>query len=332
MALGIVNTGLIALVGVIAIFRWRHLRWFPVYALTIAAFAAITILLPWIYTHELSIIRRTAGELLCLLAVVEVMRKEADGEPWWALPALLGLVVVPFLPLPLEVRYYLPQDIFALGLALELPQAINKKSAPLLGWSVIGAATLVSDILKISIPTATEWNVLIFLDPLWFTAMGSIMLVGALWPEVDRYLVPLAGAVRDGWRRLDHALSRQPATAGNLNGGTPGSGVIRQFPLAGTGADTGIRAAGRGNVDAALEEIIDRLDALEASLETAAMLSVRLNKTFLSPADLASYLGVSEETARRFVDTHDISRIQLTDNLDEWVVFRADVDNELGDA
>jgi len=332
VALGIVNTGLIALVGVIAIFRWRHLRWFPVYALTIAAFAAITILLPWIYTHELSIIRRTAGELLCLLAVVEVMRKEADGEPWWALPALLGLVVVPFLPLPLEVRYYLPQDIFALGLALELPQAINKKSAPLLGWSVIGAATLVSDILKISIPTATEWNVLIFLDPLWFTAMGSIMLVGALWPEVDRYLVPLAGAVRDGWRRLDYALSRQPATAGNLNGGTTGGAVIRQFPLAGTGADTGIRAAGRGNVDAALEEIIDRLDALEASLETAAMLSVRLNKTFLSPADLASYLGVSEETARRFVDTHDISRIQLTDNLDEWVVFRADVDNELGDA
>ena len=332
MALGIVNTGLIALVGVIAIFRWRHLRWFPVYALTIAAFAAITIMLPWIYTHELSIIRRTAGELLCLLAVVEVMRKEAGGEPWWALPALLALVVVPFLPLPLTVRYYFPQAIFALGLTLELPQAIKRKSAPLLGWSVIGAATLVSDILKITVSTRVVWDVLRFLDPLWFTAMGSIMLAGALWPEVERYLIPVARVVKGSWRRLDYALSRQTAAAGNPDGSIPGGAVVRPFPMAGTGADVGFRPSGRGNVDAALEEIIDRLDALEAALETAAMLSVRLQKTFLSPADLASYLGVSEETARRFVGTHDISRIQLTDNPEEWVVFRADVDDELGDA
>ena len=102
--------------------------------------------------------------------------------------------------------------------------------------------------------------------------------------------------------------------------------------MAASRATTVIEPPGRGNIDTALEEIIDRLDALEAAVETAAMLSARLKKTFLSPADLASYLGVSEETARRFVDMHGISRVQLTDNPDEWVIFRADVDDELGEA
>jgi hypothetical protein len=79
-----------------------------------------------------------------------------------------------------------------------------------------------------------------------------------------------------------------------------------------------------------LTEILDRFDSMEAAIESAAAISASASKTFLSPADVASYLGVTEDVARQFVERYGIDKIQLTDDPSVWVVFRADIDDALG--
>jgi len=88
--------------------------------------------------------------------------------------------------------------------------------------------------------------------------------------------------------------------------------------------------AGGEDVESVLEQIVYDLDTVKDTLKKVAALSFMMRKTFLSPGDLALYLGVSEATARIFVERHKIDRIQLTGNPDEWVIFRADVDSKLG--
>ncbi len=329
MVLYALNTIFIASIGIIALFRWRHLRWFPVYALTISALFTLNFLFPWFYTHELSLIRRNIGELLCLLAYVEVMRKEVGHEPWWAVFALLGLVIIPFFPLPLLLLYYLPQSIFNLGQALEMPNAIKKNSALILAWSISGSTYFVSDILKMTVSSRQIWDVLIFLDPFFFTAMCSVMLVGQFWPEVAKVWAMLSRSIMK--RRLDGLLARgRIPGAVELEEPASASTVVRSFPVTATRLGSMNEPAGGEDVESVLEQIVYDLDTVKDTLKKVAALSFMMRKTFLSPGDLALYLGVSEATARIFVERHKIDRIQLTGNPDEWVIFRADVDSKLG--
>ena len=330
MVIGIINTILLAVVGVIAIFRWKHLRWFPVYALTIASFALTAILFPWFYTHELSLIRRNIGELLCLLAYVEVMRKEVGHEPWWAIFALTGLVVFPFLPLPVIALFYLPQSIFNLGQASEMPNAIKKKSAAILAWSISGSTTFVSDILKMTVRNRSVWDLLVFLDPFFFTAMCSIMLVGQLWPEVEKVWEVLSRAV-GGRRRKGLPVHGSVIKAVKAEEALPEACVVRPFPIEKMQIGSPEGSATKIVMNDVLAKIESGFDAIKDSLTTVASLSFRMKKEFLSPGDLALYLGVSEETARVFVERNKIDKIQLTDNPNEWVILRADVDNILED-
>ena len=330
MALYILNSIFIASIGIIALFRWRHLRWFPVYALTISILPLFNLIFPWLYTHELSLIRINIGELLCLLAYVEVMRKEVGHEPWWAIFALLALVVVPFFPLPLVLLYYLPMSIFNLGQALEMPNAIKKKSALILAWSISGSSYFVSDILKMTVSSRQIWDVLIFLDPFFFTAMCSVMLVGQLWPEVEKVWGFLSRAV-GGWRREGLAASAKVDAAVVSEGALPEEGAVMPFPIEKMQIGSLEGPADRIEMEDVLEKIDAGFDTLKDSLKKVAALSFRMKKVFISSSDLALYLGVSEAAARQFVERNEIDKIQISDDSEEWVVLRADIDDILED-
>ena len=98
VVIGWLNTVLIGALGLAVLFsrRWRHLKWFPVYALSICLLAVVYKL--WLFTADFSLATRLIGELLCLAAVAEALRKDANKQPTWLWFALAGLTVVPFLP------------------------------------------------------------------------------------------------------------------------------------------------------------------------------------------------------------------------------------------
>jgi hypothetical protein len=323
------NTALPGVMGAAVLLtrRWRHLRWFPIYALLV--FLMNVVYLTWLYNYPFYWIKHLSGELLALGVVVEVLRKEANKRPLWPWLALASLASVYFLPIDGGLKFYLPQEIFAIGLALELPTALRIRSAPLLAWAVIGSATVVSDLIKFLSPWEKIHEIMRMLDPIFFTIFGLILLCGIFWPELSA-LGRRVAAASAGLRAGPQPVEPLEETAGTRR---EDGGNIAMFPLKSSTptdnydmvVDTEI------SKDRKLELISKKLDALDAAVETAAMLSLSLKKPFLSPQDLSLYLGADVDTAKRFVEKHGITKIHLTDNKDEWVVFRADVDSALGE-
>jgi len=314
---GWVNTALLGVFGLSVLLtrRWRHLRWLPVYFLVVFSLAVVYKL--WLYNSDFYFLKLMVSELLSLGVAVEILRKEAGKRPLWPWLALLCLVILPFAPIHPFMRYFLPFEVFALGLALEIPTALRIRSAPLLAWSLLGAATLVSDLIKYFRPWEEVYRILVFLDPWWFMGFSLILLAGLFWPELERswrWLLRLRPQPRP---RLVRAAEPVSAEGGNItsfprNDSAPERSMVRPEP-------------------ATLEVISDKLDAISAAFEASSMLPRDFNKPFLSPRDLAVYLGTDEETARKFVERKSIDKVQLTDDPEEWVVFRADVDSALGD-
>jgi hypothetical protein len=341
VAHGWINTVLLLLVGLFVLLtgRWKHLKWFPVYALAVSGLTFFQLLcaysldfsqILWINVVDFFHTKRLVGELLCLGAVVEVIRKEARKQPFWPWFALLGLVIIPFLPIDPFAKYYLPYDIFALGLALEMGTALIVKSAPLLAWSVIGAATVVSDSLKFLIPWPEVSAVLVFLDPWFFTAMCGILLGGLFWEEIEKYILPVTQAFTNKlWQPVfvDAADKRRIGPADAKSVATPEYELKARIGV-GNGEEKGKYEAS-DKWDSSIEEILMRLEALEDIVRYTVEASPKVRKMFLSPVDLAIYLGTTEELARRFVEEHNLSKIPLSDKPDEWLVFRAEVEDAL---
>ncbi|HUX07272.1 MAG TPA: hypothetical protein VMX35_08160 [Acidobacteriota bacterium] len=327
------NTALLGLLGaaVLATRRWRHLRWFPFYALVIFFLSVVYLL--WQYTPEFSLMKRLVGELLALGVVVEVLRKEADRRPKWPWLALISLTLVPFLPLDPYTRYYLPQEIFAIGLALELPTALRSRSAPLLAWSVIGIATITSDSIKLMSPSLEVLQILRMLDPLVFTVFIGILVTGFFLPEIARLAKSLqrfALGRKQKLPKLPFANELAPARSHAAE-----SEWVVAFPDQRNSLVTAripVTTEPSPGCGLPMESLSRKLEALALAIETSSRISLSLKKPFLSPQDLALYLGVEEATARKFVELRELVKIQLTDAPGEWVVFRADVDEKLGDS
>ena len=319
------NTILLGGLGVFALAtrRWKHLKWFPVYAFIVTLLAIVK--LPWFNTHEVSIANRLMGELLCLGAVAEALRKDAKKQPHWLWFALLGLTVVPFLPLNRYLLYYLPQEIFAVGLAMELPTALKTRRSPLLGWAIIGAATLTSDILKLTIAIEEIVLIIRFLDPWFFTVMVVVMFGSLFQPEIERWILPAfkkIKALADRPIALPQPAVREPSA--KKTSAAKKSAVV--IPLASRAKEK----ADNRELYPPWSEIEERLEAIEELIRSMAaeQITVRkIRRMMLSPTDLAIYLGTTEELARKFVDEHGISKLQLSKAPDEWLVFRADVDD-----
>ncbi len=326
------NTALLGLLGVAVLVsrRWRHIRWFPFYALVILLLSVVYLV--WQYTPEFSVMKRLVGELLALGVVVEVLRKEADRRPLWPWLALISLTFVPFLPLDPYTRFYLPQEVFAIGLALELPTALRSRSAPLLAWSVIGIATVTSDSIKLISPTLEVQQVIRVLDPIVFSVFVGILIAGFLWPEIEKLVRSVQRIVLGRKRKLLKLPLRESlATAESP---TREMGRVVSFPDQRSAAVTAWVPASSETPGRRLqvESLSRKLEALAHAIEVSSRLSLSLKKPFLSPQDLAMYLGVEEETARKFVAQRELVKVQLTDDPSEWVVFRADVDEKLGDS
>jgi hypothetical protein len=329
---GWVNTGLLGLLGICVLVsgRWKHLRWLPVYALVTTALSVFQ--LGWLYVPEFSLVKRLICELLFLGAIVEVVYKDAKKRPFWPWFALLSFVIVPFLPIDPVLKYYLPQEIFAVGVALELHTAVQKKIAPLLGWSVLGAATVVSDILKFTSPSGVM-PVLRFVDPLVY--MGSILIIlgGLFWKEIEQWILPFFRALnRSMWKTV---TVEERIPAGNAQRAAVDSSVGYKQPLP-------LRVVKPEEIasDKESEEIINRIEALEDKLLVIEEIMrdlvgfssrPRMRRALLSPVDMAVYLGITEETARQFVKEHNIPKVPIGDKKDDWRVFRSDIDAALDD-
>jgi hypothetical protein len=324
------NTALPGVMGAAVLLarRWRHLRWFPFYALLV--FFMNVLYLSWLYNYPFYWIKHLTGELLALGVVVEVLRKEANKRPIWPWFALVSLATVYFLPIDQNLKSYLPQEIFAIGLALELPTALRVKSAPLLAWAMIGSATVVSDLIKFVSPWPKIHEIMRVLDPMFFTIFGIILLAGIFWPELST-VGKKAAVFLSSLPWGPKPIKVVEETNSSSRPGGPGN--LASFPSRPSAPLEGKQGFGVEQIsqDKKLELISQKLDALGAAVEAAAVLSISLKKPFLSPQDLALYLGVDVETARRFVEQRGIAKIHLTDSADEWVVFRADIDSALGE-
>ena len=288
--------------------RWSHLRWLSVYVL--ALFVCSVVYRTILPTSEFSLLKRLVGELLALGVVVEILRKEVGKRPLWPWFALAGLTFVPFLPLHPAMLYYLPQEIFAIGLALELPTALRNKNAPLFAWSMLGTATLLSDTIKLIVPSKVVWQVLIRMDTWLFTGFVVLLLGGLFLPELRALRAFL----------LSISTRRSGALQGAAHACAPSAGKAHDNVI---DFESHPHAINRLRSD--LEEIFTRLDALGAAIGMTSLNPVSFEKPFLSREELALYLGTSEDVAERFVETSGIEKRSLTGEPDKWVVRLEDV-------
>lgn len=325
------NTILLGVLGIVVLItrRWHNLKWFPYYALLTSILSVVY--LKWFYTHPFYKMKYIVGGLLLLAAVIEALRKETGREPWWSWFALMGLVIIPFLPISLDDSYFYPQVILNIGLASALPIALKKKSAPLLAWSVMGAASVASDFIKLVIPEGEVWQILRFLDPLWYTALLGIMLTGLFWEEIASVTVAIVSKLPFKWQLPRMVPAESPAGVNGHHAMVSTAPNVYNFPaVIPSSPGNSIHPPGDPSTREVLTEICTRMDALELALETASLMAIKTRKTFLSPDDLTVYLGISADDARRFVEKFEIPKINLTDDEDVWVVFRTDVDAALG--
>jgi hypothetical protein len=65
-------------------------------------------------------------------------------------------------------------------------------------------------------------------------------------------------------------------------------------------------------------------------MDTVVKLALERDKIFLSRSDLAVYLGVKEPVADKFVSYHDLRKIPLTGDAEDWIVFTRDVNEAIG--
>lgn len=328
VAIGWVNTALMAVAGGLALARWRRLRWFPVYALIIPLLALLGRLF-W-YNHDFYLFKDHLGNLLLLLAVAEAWRVEAKGRQWWVLLVLPVVLFLSFYPLPLALRYQLPQEPVLAALVLMLPRALKIRSPVLTGWAFFATFILLYDAAAALLPEL-NWPVLQLVYPLAFLAMDSIWLWALLQPERERLLQLLSALAG----RLKPA--RPSAEAGPSAEAQSGDAAIRDalysnvfsFPANINDLRGGERPAAE-SLRSALSDIRMRLDVIEEALGTITRLSLDRDKVFLSRPELAIYLGSTEEVAERFVEFHRIKKIRYTAERGDWAVFTADVNEALG--
>jgi len=335
VALGWINISLLAIVGIFANFRWKHLGFFPVYALTLSLLGFLG--LAFWYNYDFVLITFDIGNLLCLLAVAEVWRIEMKGRQWWFGLALIPMVVIPFLPLSYTLAYQLPQTSLTVVLVLLLPAAFKRGNALLIGWGFNGLATIIADIASHFLPAAS-WPVIRFVYPAAFLAMNGIWLWKLLEPERARLAEFLA--------RFMPGAELAPQAAGNgrlgrhapdeveaaLESGIAESALgaeIYEFPQ-GISDPGDFELPEPPEIGEALEEINLRLESIETAMDTVAKLAMEKDKIFLSRAELALYLGVAEGVVDRFIRHHRIKKIPLTGDKDDWIVLINDVNEAIG--
>lgn len=329
--LGWINTSFLGVLGLAVLMtrRWRHLKWLPVYIFIVFFLSVVQLL--GLYIHEFSFPKRLICCLLHLGAVAEVLRKDAVKSPHWLWFALFGLTVIPFLPIGQEMIYFLPQFFFYAGLSLELPTALRLKSTPLLGWSVFGAATIVSNLIKIIKPIDEVEKLLAFLDPCIFTVMVGIMFTSLFWPEVERWILPSLRKIKPLLNRnvFERASERSEEKIADAQKSAPAVEQTKSRIKLRVGIEEPGKVV-KSPHERAIEELETRLGMLEEVVKAAIQSDVKkIRKMFLSPVDVAIYLGTNEEMAKRFVEHHKIPKLQLSEDPDDWLVFRADVDDNI---
>ena len=204
MGIGWLNTGLILLVGLLAVSRLRRLCWFAVYALVVFGMDFVG-KLPGFYTADFYMLRFALGGGLCLLAAGEAYRNVTGKTPWIAGLALITMVAAPlFAGLP--DSYWLQRE----GLVIALLLMFRGEDPVLSGFGLYGGLIIASDIVKAACPGLT-WTLLQSVDPLAFTAM-SITWLWFLWePERVLWVEPMfrvtrrdAGMVREKVKDTDN--------------------------------------------------------------------------------------------------------------------------------
>ncbi len=335
VALGWINISLLAIAGIFANFRWKHLGFFPVYALTLSVLGFLGLI--WWYNYDFSLIRSNIGNLLCLLAVAEVWRVEFKRSQWWFIIALMPMVIIPFLSLDYTLAYQLPQASLTIVLVLLLPIAFKRRNAILIGWGINGFVAIFADIAAYMWPAAS-WPIIRFVYPAAFLAMNGIWLWKLLEPEraklaefLARFMpgAELAPQAAGNGRLGRHAPDEVEAA---LQSGIAESALgaeIYEFPR-GISEPDDFELPEDTEVGGTLEEINLRLESIETAMDTVAKLAMEKNKIFLSRPELALYLGVSENVADKFIKHNRIKTIPLTGDANDWVVLFNDVNEAIG--
>ena len=189
MGIGWINTGLIALVGILAIGRLQRLRWFAAYALIVAGMDFVG-KFPEFYTPEFYMLRFALGGGLCLLAAGEAYRDEAGRTPWIAALALITMVLAP-LVVGLPDSYWVQRE----GLVVALLLMFRRDDPVLCGFGLYGGLVIASDVVKAACPGLT-WTLLQTVDPLAFTVMCMTWLWFLLEPERVLWIEPMFRRLR----------------------------------------------------------------------------------------------------------------------------------------
>ena len=292
VVLGVINTTLLAAIGVIALFRWPQRRMFQVYAFVMSAASVVGAI--WFYDYFFFLYKNAVGNLLALLFVVESWRQDVGGRPWWVLIALVPMALIPFAPIDYALRYQLPQIPLLIVCITMLPAALRVGSPILIGAGIYGVLALFGDSIA--------------LEQIISSLLGRHSLTPAIIVSIIRFVYPMFFLLQLGFwyhailaperiwlfRRLARRLLPEEVASESLT--------------------------------QKVEDLALRLDALEMSLETIGAVQATLsNKPYYTHSDIAHILGISEEEARRFVAECGIRRRHIP-GTNSWGYEREAID------
>jgi hypothetical protein len=190
------------------------------------------------------------------------------------------------------------------AIALTLPLAIRKRHYYLLAYGLLASAFLISDAIKFVEMTYRIQLIQIQLDPAMYVLFCIGLLVVVFQPEL------VAAFNRFSPSKLD-----KPNT-NNL--------VLISNNAMKTANET---VSDSADIDAMekLEMLDDVTRKFEEKLEAIYSIALIAKKDYLTPAELAIYLGIDEDEVDEFCDYHEIGRIYLSSRKKKWLVPKSQI-------
>lgn len=317
VTLGWINTFLLGFLGVLLLSRYRDssARWFAAYALIVAVLGACYKLFLfdnfWFYIYKYLI-----GHLVLLGATMFILKKETGRFPFWGLPALAMITVLPLVDffftkkiLYTNLIFYLPEMGLMFGLGFSMATVLKRKISILYMPCFLGIFLFVGNLLKLFMPAAAQWTVLQMLDSWGFTVMASGMIIQCQWHRVMEFAIKNQVSILPHSEMPVRKLVLVPTATPQSSELTLSASLLREHAVE----------------PDALESLLERIKNIENIVLSAAFAEFLSRKTFLSTAELSVFLGSSVEIAGEFVKKHNISRINV--GSDDWVVRRDDVES-----
>ncbi len=292
--------------------RWQDYKWLKNFAL-VQSLGWLTYTFLFSGNYQAYVLFRYIGYLTFLGAALEILHKDFKETPWWAIPAVLIILVSAIFTPPYGPYYFIPRALMFLGVAYYLSRAIKHWHFALIALSVFATGMITSDIFKLLYNAYEVFPFLRELDSLVNFVTASILVYGVVLPVKNK---DVAGAI-------DHET---PVNEYEEQGSDEN---VIQFPK-NNDAQPGVSDSPFVSKDYVRKECDGRISEIETVMETTAEMVEISKKVFLSRLEISRYLSLELTEVDEFLKMYRIKKIFVTRNKKKWVVIRDDIDEKLG--